>query len=98
LIAEVQIARPQIARHIKAIPPVENENEFYDLLNIFFSYSLPAIFTCAFGYPMKEAAEIALSTIIKMTRQYNHLKFIRVVLYNHDDFNIHSDMLNTFIE
>ncbi len=45
LIADVQIARPQIAKHINAVPPVENEKEFFDLLNLFFSYSLPAIKT-----------------------------------------------------
>ncbi|MDP2208570.1 MAG: type ISP restriction/modification enzyme [Bacteroidota bacterium] len=43
LIAKTSIGRSKIARKLQTAPPVENENEFYDLLNLFFSFSLPKI-------------------------------------------------------
>ena len=39
----VTIARPVIAQKIKVAPPVENVDEFYDLLDTFFSFSLPQV-------------------------------------------------------
>ena len=41
LINEVQIARPFIATQLKVVPPVENEEKFYNLLKDFFSLSKP---------------------------------------------------------
>ncbi|UCE08703.1 MAG: N-6 DNA methylase, partial [bacterium] len=45
LIEKVTIARPVIARKLRTAPPVENETGFYELLNKFFSFSLPSIRT-----------------------------------------------------
>lgn len=39
----VTIARPVIAQKIKVAPPVENVDEFYNLLDTFFSFSLPQV-------------------------------------------------------
>jgi len=39
----VTIARPVIAQKIKVAPPVENVDEFYDLLDTYFSFSLPQV-------------------------------------------------------
>ena len=45
LIEKVTIARHVIARKLRTVPPVENETSFYELLNRFFSFSLPSIRT-----------------------------------------------------
>jgi len=45
LIDKVQIGRPFIAGQLKIVPPVENEGGFIDLLNKFFSFSLPRKYT-----------------------------------------------------
>jgi len=45
LIAQAMIGRPFIAKKLKTTPPVENEKALFDLLNKFFSFSLPNIRT-----------------------------------------------------
>jgi len=45
LIDKVQIARPYVIHKLGTIPPVEKEKEFYNLLDRFFSFSLPKTFT-----------------------------------------------------
>lgn len=58
LIAQAQIGRPTIARQLKTVPPVENEKQFFDLMNKYFSFSLPHI---------KDAKKLALE-LAKRTR------------------------------
>jgi len=43
LIKSVSIANPFVALKLQTVPSVENETEFYDLLNTFFSFSLPQV-------------------------------------------------------
>ena len=43
LVDRVQIGRPAILHKIKAIPPVEHEEQFLNLLEKFFSFSLPKV-------------------------------------------------------
>jgi len=45
LIGKVQIGRPFIASQLKVVPPVENKEKFLDLLNKFFTFSLPRTYT-----------------------------------------------------
>jgi len=45
LIDNVQIGRPLIAKQLKLVPPVENKDKFFDLLNKFFTFSLPRTYT-----------------------------------------------------
>jgi type I restriction-modification system DNA methylase subunit len=45
LIDKVQIARPYVIHKLGTIPPVEKEQEFFNLLEHFFSFSLPKTFT-----------------------------------------------------
>lgn len=45
LIDKVQLARPFIAAKLGSVPPVEHEKEFLQLLDQFFSFSLPTKFT-----------------------------------------------------
>jgi predicted helicase len=44
LIDKVLIGRPFIVHKLKTIPPVENESDFLDLLEKFFSFSLPKVY------------------------------------------------------
>ncbi len=44
-IDRAQIARPFIAKKLQTIPPIENEEKFLSLLEKFFSFSLPKVFT-----------------------------------------------------
>ena len=45
LIDKVFIGRPFIAKKLQTIPPVENEEKFVALLEKFFAFSLPKVFT-----------------------------------------------------
>ncbi len=45
MIDHVQLARPYIAAKLGSVPPVEHEREFFQLLDQFFSFSLPTKFT-----------------------------------------------------
>lgn len=45
LIDRVSIGRPFIAKKLKIVPPVENEEKFNTLLEKFFAFSLPKVFT-----------------------------------------------------
>lgn len=42
-IKQASIGRSDLARKLKTAPPVENEKEFINLFNTFFSYSLPRV-------------------------------------------------------
>ncbi len=44
LIDKVQIARPYVIHKLGTIPPVEKENELFNLLEKFFSFSLPKVY------------------------------------------------------
>lgn len=46
------------------------------------SLAFPAISTGAYGYPIKEAARIALQTIIDYLRTHNDITLVRIVLYD----------------
>ena len=56
--------------------------------------SFPAISTGAFGYPMREAAEIALETTIDFLKRYDGLSVVRFVLFSADALRVYEDALN----
>lgn len=45
LIDKVQVARPFIAKKLKTVPPIENEEKFNALLAKFFAFSLPKVYS-----------------------------------------------------
>jgi len=45
LIRKASIGRPKLAKKLNIAPPVENEVEFLDLLDTFFSFALPKVFS-----------------------------------------------------
>lgn len=56
------------------------------------SIAFPAISTGAFGYPTREAAEVALKTVKKMMGQLKKVEKIRFVLWGEEMFNIHEEV------
>lgn len=58
------------------------------------SIAFPAISTGAFGYPIKEATEVAFRTIAEVAPELKYVKKIRFVLYNDRDFNVHQEVLS----
>lgn len=61
------------------------------------SVAFPAISTGAFGYPMKEAAEVAFRTIIEAAGELKSVRRIRFVLYSERDLAVHEEVLRKMI-
>lgn len=57
------------------------------------SVGFPALSTGAFGYPMEEAARVALSTTIDMAPTLDSVRLIRFVLYSQQDLDFHTEVL-----
>lgn len=62
------------------------------------SIAFPAISTGAFGYPVREAAEVSLSTVIDIIPKLKHVKRIRFVLYSENDLKIHEETLKRILK
>lgn len=56
------------------------------------SISFPAISTGAFGYPMEEAARVALRTIMSYLK-HSEISLVRLVLYDSKALKIHETVL-----
>jgi O-acetyl-ADP-ribose deacetylase (regulator of RNase III) len=59
------------------------------------SVSFPAISTGAFGYPIEEAAQISLATVIEYLKEETDLKLVRFVLYSQSTYDIYRDVLTS---
>ncbi|GGY04716.1 Appr-1-p processing protein [Litchfieldella qijiaojingensis] len=57
------------------------------------SVAFPSLSTGAFGYPMKEATRIALSTVIDASRNCQYLRLIRFVLFDDNATDLHRQTL-----
>lgn len=57
------------------------------------SVAFPAISTGAFGYPLEDAAFVALHTIIDQAALLKNVKLIRMVLFSESDLKVHEDLL-----
>lgn len=57
------------------------------------SIAFPAISTGAFGYPMRPAARVALSTILETAADLQAVELVRMVLYTADDLDLHREVL-----
>lgn len=53
------------------------------------SISFPSISTGIFGYPVEEAAEIALKTICDFLKENSEIELVRMVLYSQKDYEIY---------
>src|ERR671927_739391 len=57
------------------------------------SIAFPAISTGIFGYPVEEAAEVALGTVVEEAERLEHVRLIRFVLFGENDFEVHEKAL-----
>ncbi|MDZ7832565.1 MAG: macro domain-containing protein [Desulfobacterales bacterium] len=55
--------------------------------------AFPAISTGAFGFPLKEAARIALQVIRDQAPQLEYVKKIRLVLYSQSDYEAYEELM-----
>jgi len=58
------------------------------------SVAFPAISTGAFGYPLKEATEIAIDTVLAEIPGLKKLKLIRFVLFGKKDLKLYEEIIN----
>jgi O-acetyl-ADP-ribose deacetylase (regulator of RNase III) len=61
------------------------------------SVAFPAISTGAYGYPMEEAAPIALATVINYLRQHPEITMVRFVLFGQQAYRAYEAALKTLI-
>jgi len=57
------------------------------------SVAFPAISTGIFGYPIEEAAEVALRTIAAQASHLHHVRLVRMVLHRPEDLEVHRTAL-----
>ena len=57
------------------------------------SIGFPAISTGIFGYPVEEAAHVALSTVLAEAPNLSSVKLVRFVLFGEADLHVHAHIL-----
>ncbi len=57
------------------------------------SVAFPALSTGAFGYPMREAANVALRTVLESAGGLEHVERVRFVLWGEEAHEIHAETL-----
>ena len=62
------------------------------------SVSFPALSTGAFGYPEREAGEIAVTTIKSFLKNNERPELVRLVLYGESSFRLHEKIFNETFE
>ena len=60
------------------------------------SVAFPSISTGIYGYPVEEASQIALKTVIDYLKQHPEVKLIRFVLFDSRTFDVYKDSLKKF--
>ena len=61
------------------------------------SIAFPAISTGVFGYPVEEAAEVALRTVVEEAERLEYVRLIRFVLYGEKDYEVHENALSEIL-
>jgi O-acetyl-ADP-ribose deacetylase (regulator of RNase III) len=62
------------------------------------SIAFPSISTGAYGYPLKEAASIALQTVVDHIKKPTSLQQVMFVLFSNDDYGIYEYTLANLLE
>jgi O-acetyl-ADP-ribose deacetylase len=58
------------------------------------SVAFPAISTGIFGYPVEEAARVALGTVVEEAERLESVRLIRFVLFGENDLEVHERVLS----
>ncbi|MBI5493010.1 MAG: O-acetyl-ADP-ribose deacetylase [Deltaproteobacteria bacterium] len=61
------------------------------------SVSFPSISTGAYGYPVEEASEIALNTVIGFLRSNKGITLVRFVLFSDRDYGVYKSTLERLL-
>ena len=61
------------------------------------SIAFPAISTGVFGYPVEEAAEVSLRTVVGEVERLERVRLIRFVLYGEEDYEVHEKVLSEIL-
>jgi len=61
------------------------------------SIAFPSISTGAYGYPVEEAAEIALRTAIDYLRKHDDIELVRFVLFGEDALKVYEQVLKRIV-
>lgn len=62
------------------------------------SIAFPAISTGIYGYPVNEAAPIALETVIRFAEEHTQITLIRFVLFTQDIYDLFAEALDRLTE
>ena len=57
------------------------------------SVAFPAISTGVFGYPVEEAARVALGTVVEAAEKLQSISLVRFVLFGEEDLEVHERAL-----
>jgi O-acetyl-ADP-ribose deacetylase (regulator of RNase III) len=61
------------------------------------SIAFPAISTGIFGYPIEDAAEVALRTVVEEAEKLQNVRLVRLVLYSNEDLEVHERVLSSLL-
>lgn len=62
------------------------------------SVAFPALSTGAFGYPLQEAAEVALNTVVREAERLRDVSLVRFVLFSERELEAHASALSRAAE
>ena len=62
------------------------------------SVAFPAISTGVFGYPLEEAAEVALRAVIERAESLRNVRLVRFVLFGEEDLEVYKNTLSRLVE
>ena len=61
------------------------------------SLAFPALSTGAFGYPVEEATEVALQTVLENAGELQNVRLIRFVLFSEEDAEVYESVLSRLL-
>jgi O-acetyl-ADP-ribose deacetylase (regulator of RNase III) len=59
--------------------------------------AFPSISTGVYGYPIRDASKVALSTVIGYLREHPEISLVRHVLYSRSDYEIYEETLKELL-
>ncbi len=59
--------------------------------------AFPAISTGIFGYPVEEAAEVALRTVTEEAENLQSVRLVRFVLFGEEDLEVYERILSELL-